>query len=148
MDSQWNKKPFMKCSHHVLYVLNRLLIISETINPNPAVYAVSESRTRLEGFKNTEIDKAPGFYPCGNLLKPNLNSSHHVMSLVHCLKNNGSWQTRIQAVTSHGHIAPCYTGLIFGGFFPTIIETLQIYLNITSPLVWLNRVVHYNTVLF
>lgn len=58
------------------FVLTCLLIISETINPNPAVPPVSENRTRLEGLKNTGIDKAPGFYPRTNLLKPGPSSSH------------------------------------------------------------------------
>lgn len=39
---------------------------------------VSESRTRLEGLKSTGIDKAPGFYPRTNLLKPGPRSSHWV----------------------------------------------------------------------
>lgn len=40
-------------SPHIMssFVLTCLLIISETINPNPAVPSVSESRTRLEGLK-------------------------------------------------------------------------------------------------
>lgn len=68
-------------SPHIMFsfVLTCPLIVSETINPNPAVPSVPESKTRLEGLKNTGIDKAPGFYPRTNLLKPGPGSSHCVL---------------------------------------------------------------------
>lgn len=73
-------------SPHIMssFVPTCLLIISETINPNAAVASVSESRTRLEGLKNTGIDKAPGFYPRTNLLPPDLGPSRCVLPSESC----------------------------------------------------------------